>query len=125
MLNGQTRGKRKTHEVCKKQVNPGVFEKVGEILVDENRKYFLEKVKLRKCSTESEQFSEIGGSETGGNASLPQAGWMPLFLVHFLVFLANPLVAMRFCNMLEEHSLHGARAGELCQLCPSLSLLRR
>ena len=38
-----------------------------EILADENRKFCREKVKFLKFSTESENFSKIGGkSETGG-----------------------------------------------------------
>ena len=40
---------------------------------------FSGKVKFGKFSTESENFSKIGGkSETGGNASWPKRGWTPL-----------------------------------------------
>ena len=51
----------------------------SEILADENQKTFVEKVKLGKFYTESENFfREIGGkSETGGNASLPQGDGRP------------------------------------------------
>jgi len=46
---------------------------------------FFGKVKLEKCTTESELFFENRGkSETGGNASLPQ-GWTPLLLFAFKV----------------------------------------
>ena len=51
----------------------------SEILGDENREIFRKKVKFRKFSAESENFSKIGGkSETGGNASWPQGEWTPL-----------------------------------------------
>ena len=49
-------------------------ERSSEILVDENRNIFLEKVKFGKFSTESENFSETRGTpkQGGENASLPQ-----------------------------------------------------
>src|SRR6218665_2959614 len=51
----------------------------SEILADENRNFFSEKVTFGKFSTESEIFSETGRkSETEGNASLPLGGWTPL-----------------------------------------------
>jgi len=51
----------------------------SEILSDENRKYFLEKVTFWKFSTESENLSKIGGNlKQGWNASWPQGGWTPL-----------------------------------------------
>ena len=54
----------------------------SEILADENKEIFREKVKLTTFSTESENFSKIGGkSETGvGNASWSQRGWTPLYI---------------------------------------------
>ena len=49
-----------------------------EILADENRKNFREKVKFGKFSTESEIFSETGGIwNRGGNASLPRGDGRP------------------------------------------------
>ena len=51
----------------------------SEILADENREIFREKVKFRNFSTESENFSKIGGNlKQGGNASWPQGGWTHL-----------------------------------------------
>ena len=51
----------------------------SEILADENRKILLGKGQFGKIFFECEHFSKIGGkSETGGNASLPQGGWMSL-----------------------------------------------
>jgi len=48
-------------------------------LADENQEIFLEKVKLRKFSTESEKFLKIGGkSETGGKCIIVSGGWTPL-----------------------------------------------
>jgi len=45
-------------------------------LADGNRKIFLEKIKFVKVSTESKNFSKIGGNlkQEGGNASWPQRG---------------------------------------------------
>ena len=101
MHHGKSRGKRKTHKVCKKHVNStyseGKFGKVGgkekfpEIggkcietaKIGANSKIGkLEKVKFGKFSMESENvvgnMGEKGKSETEGNASLPQGGWTPL-----------------------------------------------
>ena len=47
----------------------------SEILADENGKHFREKVKFEKLSTESENFSKIGGkSETGGKCIMVSEG---------------------------------------------------
>jgi len=46
-----------------------------------------EKVKFGKFSTESENFSEIGGNlKQRGNASWPQSGWTPL--LNYTVYTA-------------------------------------
>src|SRR6218665_2043713 len=56
----------------------------SEILVDENRNLFSEKVKSGKFSTELEKyFGNRGNSETRGNASLPQRGGRPCRVSHF------------------------------------------
>jgi len=53
----------------------------SEILADENRENFREKVKFWILPTESENlkfFRKWGESETAGeNASWPQGGWTP------------------------------------------------
>ena len=47
---------------------------------------------MLKISTESENFSKIGGkSETGGNASWPQGGWTPLLDKGLPVQLKNEI----------------------------------
>jgi len=52
------------------------------MLADENRKSLWEKVKSGKFSAEFEFFfGNRGKCETGGNASLPQRGWTPLYEV--------------------------------------------
>jgi len=52
--------------------------RLQEILADENRKIFGEKVKLGQLSTESEiVFGNWGKSETERNASLPQRNGRP------------------------------------------------
>jgi len=56
---------------------------------EENVKFWGEMVKVGKFSTESDKFSEIGGSETGGNASLPQGGWTPLLNAVLLPAIAH------------------------------------
>ena len=68
----------------------------SEILADENRKSFWEKVKSGKFSAESEIFfGNRGNVKQGGNASLPRGGGRPwqaksatcvivvVFLFHF------------------------------------------
>src|SRR6218665_3739953 len=104
MHHGQSRGGKKTRKVCKKQVNLRktggeicksrgeriIFAKQGgnskfvvddlkkrssEILAYENQEIFREKVKLRKFSSESENYSKIGGkSETGGKCIMVSEG---------------------------------------------------
>ena len=112
---GQSRGKRNTHKVCKKQVNfsktGGKLFKVGgiiifakqgemywnrenkgeirnlwsmtkkrssEILADENREIFREKVKFWKFSRVWKFLENRGKSETEGNAGSLKGGWTPL-----------------------------------------------
>ena len=50
--------------------------KSSEILADENQEIFREKVKLRKFSTESENFSKIGGGnlKQGGKCIMVSGG---------------------------------------------------
>src|SRR6218665_3582496 len=51
----------------------------SEILADENGEIFREKVKVRKFSIESENFSKIGGNlKQRGSATWSQRGWTPL-----------------------------------------------
>ena len=57
----------------------------SEILADENREIFREKIKFKKI-LQSENFSKIGGkSETGEIASWPQGGWTPLHGANMLM----------------------------------------
>jgi len=57
--------------------------KSSEILADENRKIFREKVKFGKFSTESENFSEIGKkSETEGKCIMASGGMDAPVLFH-------------------------------------------
>ena len=48
----------------------------SEILADENGKFFREKIKCKKFSRKSINFSKIGGNlkQGGENASWPQGG---------------------------------------------------
>ena len=52
--------------------------KSSEILADENRKTFLEKVKLGKFSAESENFSRNRGECKTGECIIASGGWTPL-----------------------------------------------
>ena len=54
------------------------IKRLSEILPDETREIFGEKVQLGKFSTESEKFvANRGKSKTGGNASLPRGDGRP------------------------------------------------
>jgi len=55
------------------------YEKIVRNLVNENQKFFREKVTLGKFSTEPEQFSEIGGNlKQGEMHHCLRGGWTPL-----------------------------------------------
>ena len=70
-------------------------------MADENQEIFREKVKLRKFSSESDNFSKIGENlKQGGNASWSQGDGRPcphLLLPLRLLLLAYPVVLIS-CN---------------------------
>src|SRR6218665_2856342 len=74
----------------------------SEILVHENQEIFREKVKLRKFSSESENFSKIGGNlKQRENASWSKGGWTPLFTDDDSYFpLVTPLAPSIHTHML-------------------------